>query len=162
MASMQKQVTQFLLENQAYLYRMAYSFLKNRDDALDAVQSTACRSLEQCGTLRNAAAVRPWVTQILLNLCKNTLRRQKKLIYLPDGQLDLGGYTMPDPDDSLARQVEALPFEQRVVVQLRFYNELSLQEISTVTGCNLSTVKTRLYSALKRLRVEMKGADDDE
>lgn len=162
MASMQKQVTQFLLENQAYLYRMAYSFLKNRDDALDAVQSTACRSLEQCGALRNASAVRPWVTQILLNICKNTLRRQKKLLYVPDGQLDLGGYTMPDPDDSLSRQVEALPFEQRVVVQLRFYNELSLQEISAVTGCNLSTVKTRLYSALKRLRVEMKGADDDE
>lgn len=162
MASMQKQVTQFLLENQAYLYRMAYSFLKNQDDALDAVQSTACRALERCGTLRNAAAVRPWVTQILLNICKNTLRQQKKLLYLPEEHLDLGGYTMPDPDDSLKNHIDALPFDQRVVVQLRFYNELSLQEISTVTGCNLSTVKTRLYVALKRLRAEMKGADHDE
>lgn len=162
MASMQKQVTQFLLENQAYLYRMAYSFLKNQDDALDAVQSTACRALERYGTLRNADSVRPWVTQILLNTCKNTLRQQKKLLYLKDEQLDLGGYTMPDPDDSLSRQVDALPFDQRVVIQLRFYNELSLQEISTVTGCNLSTVKTRLYAALKRLRAEMKGADLDE
>lgn len=159
---MQKQVTQFLLENQAYLYRMAYSYLKNQDDALDAVQSTACRALEQCGTLRSTAAVRPWVTQILLNLCKNTLRRQKKLIYLPGEQLDLGGYTMPEPDDSLARQLEALPFEQRTVVQLRFYNELSLREISAATGCDLSTVKNRLYAALKQLRVNMKGADYDE
>lgn len=159
---MQKQVTQFLLENQAYLYRMSYSYLKNQDDALDAVQTTACRALEQCHTLRNAGAVRTWVTQILLNACRNILRQQKKLLYLPDEQLDLGGYTMPDPDDSLARQVEALPFEQRVVIQLRFYNELSLQEISTVTGCNLSTVKTRLYAALKQLRVEMKGANYDE
>lgn len=162
MASMQEQVTQFLLENQAYLYRMAYSFLKNREDALDAVQSTACRALERCGTLRNAAAVRPWVTRILLNICKNTLRQQKKLLYFPDEQLDLGGYTMPEPDDSLARQVETLPFEQRVIVQLRFYNELSLQEISSVTGCNLSTVKTRLYTALNRLRAQMKGANYDE
>lgn len=69
---------------------------------------------------------------------------------------------MPEPDDSLARQLEALPFEQRTVVQLRFYNELSLREISAATGCNLSTVKNRLYTALKQLRVNMKGADYDE
>lgn len=160
---MQEQVlTQFLLENQAYLYRMAYSYLKHPEDAMDAVQSTACRALERCATLRNPSAVRPWVTRILLNICKNTLREQRKLVYLPDEQLDLEGYTMPERDDFLARQVENLPFDQRVIVQLRFYNELSLQEISEVTGCNLSTVKTRLYTALKRLKVNMKGAETNE
>lgn len=160
---MQEQVLiQFLLENQAYLYRMAYSYLKHPEDAMDAVQSTACRALEQCATLRNPSAVRPWVTRILLNICKNTLREQRKMVYLPDEQLDLEGYTMPERDDFLARQVENLPFDQRVIVQLRFYNELSLQEISEVTGCNLSTVKTRLYTALKRLKVNMKGAETNE
>ena len=160
---MQEQVlTQFLLENQAYLYRMAYSYLKNQEDAMDAVQSTACRALERCRTLRDPSAVRPWVTRILLNICKNALRLRKKLLYLPDEQLDLGGYTMPEPEDSLTRQIEALPFDQRVVVQLRFYNELSLQEISDVIGCNLSTVKTRLYTALKRLKVNLEGAEATE
>jgi RNA polymerase sigma-70 factor (ECF subfamily) len=160
---MQEQVlTQFLIENQAYLYRMAYSYLKHPEDAMDAVQSTACRALEQSHTLRNPSAVRPWVTRILLNICKNTLRQQKKLVYLPDEQLDLGGYTMPDFDDSLTRQVEALPFDQRAIVQLRFYNELTLQEISEVTGYPLSTVKTKLYTALKRLKVNMKGDETDE
>ena len=106
---MQEQVlTQFLLENQAYLYRMAYSYLKNQEDAMDAVQSTACRALERCRTLRDPSAVRPWVTRILLNICKNALRLRKKLLYLPDEQLDLGGYTMPEPEDSLTRQIEAL------------------------------------------------------
>ena len=49
--------------------------------------------------------------------------------------------------------------EVGTVVKLRFYEELSLKEISAVTGCNLSTVKSRLYSGLKKLRMELKGED---
>lgn len=46
-----------------------------------------------------------------------------------------------------------------MVVKLRFYEELSLKEISQITGQNLSTVKSRLYAGLKKLRVAMEGAE---
>lgn len=162
MASMHEQaLTQFLLTHQAYLYRMAYSYLKDQEDALDAVQTTACRALERCGSLRDPGGVRAWVTQILVNICKDMLRQRKKLVYVPDEQLDTGSYDPVFSDDSLFKRVEALPFDQRVVIQLRFYNELSLKEISAVTGSNLSTVKTRLYTGLKRLKMELEGAKKD-
>ena len=64
----------------------------------------------------------------------------------------------PPEDDSLGQRVEALPPELRTVIRLRFYQELTLREIAEVTGCPLSTVKTRLYTALKRLRVSIEGA----
>ena len=54
--------------------------------------------------------------------------------------------------------MEALAPELRTVIHLRFYQELTLREIAEVTGCPLSTVKTRLYTALKRLLVSMEGA----
>ena len=63
-------------------------------------------------------------------------------------------------DGDLAKRVDALPPEVGTIVKLRFYEELSLKEISAVTGCNLSTVKTRLYTGLKKLRVSMEGADE--
>ena len=59
----------------------------------------------------------------------------------------------------LAERVNALPPEIQTIIKLRFYEELSLKEISAVTGWNLSTVKTRLYTGLKKLRVSMEGVE---
>ena len=50
-----------------------------------------------------------------------------------------------------------LPPEIQTVIRLRFYEELSLQEIAGITGWNLSTVKTRLYNGLKKLRIALEG-----
>ena len=56
--------------------------------------------------------------------------------------------------------MDALPPEVSTVIRLRFYEELSLKEISAVTGAPLSTVKTRLYTGLKKLRVSLEGVYD--
>ena len=71
--------------------------------------------------------------------------------------LDAGTYDDPAPDDSLDQQVSQLPPEIQTVIRLRFYEELSLQEIAGITGWNLSTVKTRLYNGLKKLRIALEG-----
>ena len=55
--------------------------------------------------------------------------------------------------------MEELPLALQTVIKLRFYEELSLKEISEATGWNLNTVKTRLYSALKKLRVSLEGEE---
>ena len=61
--------------------------------------------------------------------------------------------------DLLAQRVDGLPPEVQTVIKLRFYEELSLREISEATGWNLNTVKTRLYTALKKLRVSLEGEE---
>lgn len=153
-------LTAFLVEEQARFYRLAYSYLKNRDDALDAVQAAVCRALEKQDSLREAEAVRTWFYHILVNVCTDQLRRGKRVTLVPPEALDAGSYEDPLPaDGTLAERVDALPVEVGTVVKLRFYEELSLKEISAVTGCNLSTVKSRLYSGLKKLRMELKGED---
>ena len=151
-------ITAFLVAHQARMYRLAYSYLRNREEALDAVQTAACRALEKQHSLKDEAAIHTWFTRILINSCMDILRKQKRLTVLPPEALEAGGYEDPLPeDDSLAKQMEALPAEVGTVVRLRFYEELSLQEISEITGCNLSTVKTRLYAGLKKLRVALEG-----
>lgn len=162
MASVQERaVSGFLVEQQAYLYRMAFSYLKNSDDALDAVQTTACKALERCGDLRNPAAVRTWVTRILIRVCTDLLAQRQRMIFLPDEELDPGSYEDPLPDGTLAQRVEVLPVNTRTVVKLRFYGDMTLKDISTVTGWNLNTVKSRLYAGLKALRVSLEGVDAD-
>lgn len=155
----EEQLIAYLVENQARFYRLAYSYLQNREDALDAVQAAVCKALEKQDSLKDADAMRTWFYRILVNVCTDQLRGRKREVPAAPEDLDPGSYEDPLPDDSLARRVEALPSELRTVIKLRFYEELSLKEISAVLNCPLSTVKTRLYTGLKKLRVSMEGED---
>lgn len=152
-----RDVSEYLVEQQAHLYRLAYSYLHQREDALDAVQGAACRALECAHTLRRQEALRPWVYRIVVNECMDLLRRRKREVFLPPEELDTGSYCDPLPDDALSRRVDALPPEIQTIIKLRFYEDLPLQEIASITGCHLSTVKTRLYTGLRKLRIEMEG-----
>jgi len=152
-------LTQFLIESQARSYRLAYSVLKNRDEALDAVQTAVCRALERQDSLRDAGALRPWFTRILLNACNDLLRQRGRVIPFPEDGIEPSREDPEPPDEALARRVDALPPEMGTVIKLRFYEELTLKEIGQITGQNLNTVKSRLYAGLKKLRVAMEGAD---
>ena len=152
-------VASFLIETQARSYRLAYSVLQNREEALDAVQAAACRALERQDSLRDPGAVKTWFTRILMNACNDTLRQRGRVVPFPEEGPEPGREDPEPPDESLARRVDALPAEVGTVIKLRFYEELTLKEIGQVTGQNLSTVKSRLYAGLKKLRVAMEGAE---
>lgn len=155
-------LTNYLIEDQARFYRLAYSYLKNREEALDAVQTAVCRALERQEHLREPDAMRTWFFRILVNVCTDMLRQRKRVTFIPPDALDAGSYEDPLPaDEDLAARVDALPPEIATIIRLRFYEELSLKEISAVTGVTLSTVKTRLYTGLKKLRVSLEGVQSE-
>ncbi len=152
------QLETYLIENQTRFYRLAYSYLQNREDSLDAVQTAACRALERRDSLREAAALRSWFTRILINVCMDLLRQRKQVTLVSDEGLNNSSYEDPLPeDDALSHRVDVLPPEVQTVVRLRFYEDFTLREISDATGWNLNTVKSRLYAGLKKLRVSLEG-----
>ncbi len=152
-------LSQFLIETQTRSYRLAYSVLQNREEALDAVQTAVCRALERQDSLRDIGAVKTWFTRILMNTCSDVLRQRGRTVPFPEEGMELGGEDPEPADESLTRRVDALPAEVGIVIKLRFYEELTLKEIGEVTGQNINTVKSRLYAGLKKLRVAMEGAE---
>lgn len=157
------QLTTYLVENQARFYRLAYSYLRDREEALDAVQTAVCKALEKQDSLKDADAMRTWFYRILVHVCTDMLRQQKRVTLVPPESLDAGSYEDPLPEDgSLAKRVDALPPEIAAVIRLRFYEELSLREIGRVLDCPLGTVKTRLYTGLRKLRVSLEGEMNHE
>ena len=66
---MEKQLTDYLVTDQARFYRLAYSYLKDREEALDAVQTAVCRALEKQQELKDSEALRAWFYHILVNVC---------------------------------------------------------------------------------------------
>jgi RNA polymerase sigma-70 factor, ECF subfamily len=154
------QLTEYIVENQEKFYRLAYGYLSNREEALDAVQNAVCKALEHYDSLRNAEAVRSWFYRILVNACMDMLRSRGKLIYMPTESLEETPYEDPFPqDETLGKRVDALPTVMQTVIRLRFYEEFSLEEISRTTGWNINTVKTRLYGGLKKLKMTLEGEE---
>ncbi len=153
-----EQLTEYILDNQQKFYRIAYCYVKDKDRALDIVQNMTCKVFEKQHTLKNKNAIKTWVYRILINECLDTVRREKREYPMEQAKLPEEIYIERayEKEDTVTRCLEQLPENIRVVLQLRYYEELSLKEIAAITDTNLSTVKTRLYNGLEKLKILLK------
>jgi RNA polymerase sigma-70 factor (ECF subfamily) len=150
--------TQYILENQNTLYRLAYSYVQEQQAALDVVQNAICSALESCWGIRNPEAIRTWMYRILVNEALQYLRKEKKVVTLSEEHTEHLIYHEPafSQDAAAYQAVLSLPEQMKTIILLRYYEDLSLKQIAEVTDTNLSTVKTRLYTALQRLKTTLK------
>jgi RNA polymerase sigma-70 factor (ECF subfamily) len=138
-------------------YRLAYSFLKNQEDALDVVQESIYKALASKNTLKTPEHIKTWYYRIVVNTAIDMLRKQKKSIPMEDEVLLCLEQGKNDyyQDLDLIHALETLPVKYRSVVMLKYFEDLTLDEISEVLNLNVSTVKTQLYKALEILRIQM-------
>ena len=73
-----EKLIQYILDHQDRFYRLAYSYTKNQEDALDAVQNAVCKALEAYENIRNADAIKTWFYRILINECLRVIKRRKQ------------------------------------------------------------------------------------
>ena len=141
------------------MYQLAVRSLGNRDDANDAVSEAILRAWASFDQLRNRETFRPWLMRIVVNTCRNDLRHKKILRMEPLEDLPRAGR---DPfeagilRDAIGQAMSCLGPDQRVVVVLRFWNDLPVDEIARVLGVPAGTVKWRLHAANKRIKAELK------
>ena len=146
-----------LLRYQDAMYRIAMSTVRNADDALDIVQASALKALENYHKLKSPDSIRSWLFRIVVNEAIDHIKASGREL-LCEENIPEAPYHEPAYDRSGEDVYEAvmkLPEQLRILVILRYYEELSLKEISEVTGINLSTVKTRLYKAHKLLGADL-------
>ena len=149
----------FVHENQHKFYRLAYSYVKNRDEALDLVQEAVVRALQKLSALRQPEYMKTWFYRILVNECLMYLRK-RKIVNLPYEDLLSESVSTDLSSLEMLSCIEKLEPKLKTVVFLRFYEDMKLEEIANVTETNLSTVKSRLYRALKLLRLEIFGEEE--
>lgn len=155
-----ERLIQYILENQDRFYRVAYSYTRHREDALDAVQSAVCKALEAHGNIKNADAVKTWFYKILINECLTVIKKRGKVVLTEDTvEQDVYYEKRYEQGDDIEQELEKLEMDIQVIIKLRFFEEMSLKEISSITGLNLNTVKTKLYRGLKLLKENIQEAD---
>ena len=150
-----EKIVQYIIENQDKFYRLAYSYVRNQDDALDAVQNAVCKALEHYEGLKDAGAIRTWMYRIVVNESLMILKERKKEgpAVLEEQQEIPWEEKAYEGQDGLWNEISQLPEDVQTIVKLRFYEELPLKEIARVMEMNLNTVKGKLYRGLRTLRV---------
>ncbi len=154
MITLREQLTEFLLENQQKFYRYAFTYVHNRETAMDMVQNSFLKAIEQLPTLRNPDAMKTWFYRILTNECLQTLRKCKREAFMEPSDIREEIYLEKayEPALELYEAVRKLPPDTQTIIILHYYEERTLKEISQITGSNLNTVKSRLYAGLKKLK----------
>ncbi|MCI9097432.1 MAG: sigma-70 family RNA polymerase sigma factor [Lachnospiraceae bacterium] len=156
-----ERLIQYILENQDRFYRVAYSYTRHQEDALDVVQNAVCKALEAHESIKNEDAIKTWFYRILINECLTVIKKRKRFL-LTDDVLEREevyyekGY---EQDGGMEKELDSLELDVQGIIKLRFFEEMSLKEISRITGLNLNTVKTKLYRGIKQLKENMREAE---
>ena len=147
-------------DHEARLYRLAVTFLHSEHDAEDALQDAYIRSFERIKSFRGDSAFETWLTAIMVNVCRDRLRRQKVRRALPLdwlGHRSAGVDVVQDVGSRLQRQtlwslVDRLDDKHRLPVILHYHEGWSCAEVASILAVRTSTVYSRLNTARKQLR----------
>jgi RNA polymerase sigma-70 factor (sigma-E family) len=148
-------VTALYQANALSLIRLAYIMLGDVPTAEDVVQEAFYGLYRRWDRLKDASGALYYVRASVLNGCRSVLRkravRRRGLIYQPSAASAEAVVLRGEEREEVIRALAGLPHRQREVLVLRFYAELSDEEIARVMGIRQSTVRSAAYRALETL-----------
>jgi RNA polymerase sigma-70 factor (ECF subfamily) len=152
------------------IFALSYGMLGREEDARDATQETFIAAFRNLRGFRGEAKVSSWLHRIAVNQCITRQRRAKvrgETALDDDQEKDSGSFATPSAfspsrvvekreiTQAVRRAVNGLPVELRQVIVMKEFEELTFKEIADTLELPLSTVKSRLYTALKQLQMRL-------
>lgn len=136
------------------LYRFAYYYLGNSQDAEDAVQDAALLAYENFYKLKKIESFRPWIFKILVNCCKRRFRKRVGIVWAKE--ISEASY---EPDlseqEELKELLSSLSEEERLIVSLAVFGGYKGDEIAQILNKKPTTVRSKYRRALKKLEVSL-------
>lgn len=147
------------------VYRLAYARTMNKCDAEDITQEVFIKYMKHQQELTEEEYCKAWLIRVTINASKSLLtsawNRKRVSMEEVEGVLEGKSGLDKDFDNSLLQEIRKLPEKYRVIVHLFYFEELSVKEISAVTGTKEATVKSHLYRAREILKKNLKEEDFD-
>lgn len=147
------------------VYALARGLLSDTQEAEDASQEVFLRAYQKLASFDRQRKFSTWLLSIAHNYCIDELRKRRKQRDQPIEEMEFAiESSTPGPEQSaitaeqriaIARTIQGLPLNYRLVAVLRFYHDLSYDEIEAITGLTEATVKTRLHRARDMIKAEL-------
>lgn len=133
------------------MYRISYSILKNEEDAKDAVQEAIYNAYKNLETLKDKRKFKSWIYKIVANTSFEILRNKKNYIdieqeNIPAEKIDI------DTNLTLWKAVQGLEQPYRTTITLFYYEDMSIKEISEITGSKVDAIKKQLSRGRDKIK----------
>jgi len=145
----ERALVELLARHEDTLYRTAYAYLKNEHDAVEAIQELTYRALKKMHTVKEPTYIATWLVRVMINICLDMKKKQEKFVYnhnVENASTDHQPFEMADI-------IASLPIEQQELVYLKYFQDMKNGDIAQLKKIPEGTVKSRLHTTLKRLRV---------
>jgi RNA polymerase sigma-70 factor (ECF subfamily) len=157
--------TSLLDRNLHASYRLAAVILGHRDEAEEATHDAAIRAWQRWDALRDPVRFEAWFTRIVVNVCRDRLRR-RRWVDPPMAQASIGvgrdPFAHSPEQDALRAAIAELSPDHRTVIALRYLADLTVEQVAERMGTRVGTVKSRLHYGLKALRAAYDAAERTE
>lgn len=155
--NLERRLVDFILENKNRFYLLAYSYTHHEQNALDIVQESVRKALEHIDSLQGENQMKSWFYQIVVRTSIDFLRKHKRTSIVDSQTMEASMEQQYDTYENidLKQALQSLPIHYREIIVLRFFEDMKIEDIAIVLDCNINTVKSRLYKALKLLKVEL-------
>lgn len=151
------------------VFYLALRYVKSDADAADVTQRAFLRAFKSLSKFRGEASFRTWLYRIAINLSLNHLRDNKRLRPAEIAEDALSAEAVGpknvirgERSASLRAAIEELPPKQKMVLELRVYDELPFKEVAELASCSVNAAKVNFHHAVKRLRALMSEQGDAE
>jgi len=152
------------------IFALCFGILSREEEAKDAAQETFIAAFRNLSNFRGESKVSSWLHRIAVNQCLTTMRRKKsrsesylddeddsaeKIFVAPSSKMPSRTAEQNERLAIVRQAVNALPMDLRQIIVMKEFEEMTFQEISDALEVPLSTVKSRLYTGLKQLKMKL-------
>lgn len=154
----------FVRENKKNLYLLAYSYVKNEQDALDIVQESIHKGWQALSSIKKGTSMKSWFYKIVVRTAIDFLRKMKRIQIMEDEKLTFFAKKQIDTYENtdLENALDQLPLQMREVIVLRYFEDLTIESVAKVLSIPVSTAKSRLYKALQLLKIELTDLEEGD
>ncbi len=151
--ALQKKVEEQILDSYEALYRLAFTYVHQEQDALDIVQESVYRAMKHASSVREEQYIETWLWRITMNTAIDFIRKNRR--ELVQEEFPEAGVEDQYQDFDTLEALEVLSEKERAVVVLRFFEDRQIREVAEILQENTNTVKTILYRSLRKLKIEL-------
>jgi RNA polymerase sigma-70 factor (ECF subfamily) len=141
-----------LSKHKIQMYKIAYSYFKNEQDALEAIQETTYRAFNNLHKLKQEQYFKTWLLRILINYCIDENKRKNKFTLLDD-TANIDQNEAIDNKIELSQAISKLNSKYKTIIILKYFEDLTINDIAFIMEKPVGTIKTWLNKALNELRI---------
>jgi len=166
--NVEQATNEFVRRYKNFVYLVAFRYVRNYDDAEDITQEVFIDALRKLKDFRRESSLKTWLYRIAVNKAKNHLRKQRLISLVrfsrpeEDDEMDFPDHSQSNKlerkelEEKFLEVLASLPEKQREVFSLRYFDNLSFNEISEMLGTSVGGLKANYFHAVRKIANEMK------